>query len=133
MFSVARRLCLPVALAGQRQGGVRSNTNQRLTKIAALQHGAKCLWRLRKSGPQVLFVFHFALADPVSHLGQKVGLVLVDKVPHMQTVYLDVLALEGGRALGHPGVVRVALRGAAILRDESTETDARLPIAAAQP
>ena len=64
--------------------------------------------------PQVLFVFHFALADPVSHLGQKVGLVLVDEVPHMQTVHLDVLALEGA-PLGHPGVVRVALRGAAIL------------------
>ena len=64
----------------------------------------------------------------LGHLGKKVGLVLVDEVPHMQTVHLDVLALEGGSALGHPGVVRVALSGGAILRDEATETDARLPV-----
>ena len=51
---------------------------------------------LAQAGPQVLFVFHLALADPVSHLGQKVGLVLIDEVPHMQTVYLDVLALKVG-------------------------------------
>src|SRR4029450_2325063 len=41
----------PSRLQGIIQGGALSNTNQRLTKIAALQHGSECLWRLLKSGP----------------------------------------------------------------------------------
>ena len=55
-------------------------------------------------------------------------LVLCDKVPHMQIVHLDVLALEDGCALGHPGVVRIALGRSAILRHEATQTDTRLPV-----
>jgi hypothetical protein len=110
------------------QSGILPNAHERLAEIPTLQHGLEGLGGLCQPGPEIFFVLHFAVPDPASHLVKKVGLVLIDKIPYMQTVYLDVLALEGWGTLGHPGVMRIALSRRAILGDEPTETDARLPI-----
>ena len=54
------------------------------------------------------------------------ALVVLNKVAYYKDVRLDVPALEGGLALGHPFVVRIAWHCLAISGDETTETNARM-------
>src|SRR5919204_3221950 len=93
----------PPRFQGLVKGGVVPDANERLAKIAALQHGPEGLRRLPKPRPQVLFILDFAFPDPAGHLCKKIGLMLFDEVPYMEMVHLDVLALEGEFALCHPG------------------------------
>src|SRR5439155_15970792 len=97
-------------------------------KIPALQDGSEGFRRLLEPRPEVLFVLDLACPDPTGHLVKKVDLVFFNEIAHMQTVHLDLLALESGGPLGHPGVVRIAWGRVAILRDEPTEADTRLPV-----